>query len=129
MFCEYFEQDQANRMSSICNFLKFCLELELEIMKDLINSEFKPKNDLWIGFVKAIHKINFWCYHFDVISKFFNEIGRKSFNTKFCTHIVARAEALINMWIPDSKILEFDSVAEIVEPSDDFTGEKIILPI
>ena len=68
MFCEYFEQDQATNMKSIFSFLKFCVELEMEVMKDLIGSNFKPNNELWIGFVKAIHKINFWCFQFDVIS-------------------------------------------------------------
>ena len=129
MFGEYFEQDKTTDMKSIFCFLKFCVELELEIMKDLITSDFKPKNDLWIGFVKAIHKINFWSFHFDVISKFFNEIGRRSFNTNFCTLIFARIEALINVWLPDSKILEFESVVELVEPSDDFTGDILPVPI
>ena len=40
MFCEYFEQDQATNMKSIFSFLKFCVELEMEVMKDLIGSNF-----------------------------------------------------------------------------------------
>ena len=102
---------------------------EMSIIGALITCDFRPNADQWRIFAKVCQTLNFWGISFDYTGVFEQHLNRKYPMSNFYKRIADRLKSLIDVWVDDFSLLEFHSVVEIAEISEDMSGDIVSLPL